>query len=303
MANFEEETARRIKQQLESGELDIEENSVDVSETKVEEPVETTETSVETTNETNLQEEKVINNSIDGKDIISKALGIKNSKTNHFERKEKTRPLAIVAGVLSFIICLGIIAVGVFAVIKLAIPLWGIIEGLFYTFFNEKVLAFTLGIGCIFGAAVILMVFVFFFGILLFLASLTFTTIGIPIVAFKTSKLPKQVFAYEADSFGNMIFSYIVGLLVMFIGFAMYMDGSFKYAPFIVFGVGVVFLLIAILITIDIVQCKKAFKNLQDEQEKQEIKQEAQDIKEAKKTRQRNRKLVGKVLGKLFRKK
>lgn len=299
MANFEEEMAKKIKEQLENGELDNFDNNENSTET-----IETDELEANIENVTEVQQEsKIIDNSINGKDIISKALGIKNTKTNHFERKEKVRPLAIIVGVLSLILCLGIIAVMVFAIVKLAVPMWGIVSNLFGIFFNEQVLIFSLGIGCIFGGVVIILVVGFFLAVLMLFVSLAFTTIGIPIVAFKTSRLPKQVFAHEADSIGNMIYSYVLGLLVGFLGFAMFMDGSLGYVSYITLVTGIVFLVIAILLTIDLIMAKKAYNKLQDQQEKAEIKQEAMDIKSAKKARQRNRKMVGKLLGKLFAKK
>ena len=54
--------------------------------------------------------------------------------------------------------------------------------------------------------------------------------------------------------------------------------------------------------TIDKIKCKIAFNKV-SEQEQKEIKAEARAIADAKKQRERNKKLVWRLLGKVFKKK
>jgi len=312
MEEFEKDISKKIKEQLENEKLNKEVNE----NTQVDEKSQQENTQVNDTkniNEVvsqndNEDENKTSKDSIiEGtnykkKNILKEMLGIVQSDTNHFKREDKVRPLAIISSILSFIVCAGIMAILVFALMKIIPPFWEMIVNISGVFFNEKILAFTLGIGCLFGAIVVALVGMLFLMIILLFVSLGFVTVGIPIVGFKTCKLPKQVFAYEKDSMGNMIFSYILGLLITFLGFAMFMDGSFKFAQYIGLLVGITFLVIAVLMTIDKIQCKKAFNNLTNDQEKQEIKAEARAIADAEKQRKKNRKLIGKLLGKLFKK-
>ena len=310
MEDFVKNISKKIKQQLEKEEKSKKEkqdNDIQVEEKQNNNEENSKQTNESVVNNTTSENENQQDGIIEGtnykkKSIVKEMLGIVQSDTNHFERKEKVRPLAIISSILSFIVCVGIMAIIVFALIKIIPPFLNMLVGVFNVFFNEKVLAFTLGIGCLFGVVVVALVGMLFLMIILLFVMLGTVTVGIPIVGFKTCKLPKQVFAYEKDSLGNMIFSYILGLLITFLSVAMFMDGSIKTAKYITLIVGVTFLIIAILMTIDKIKCKIAFNKV-SEQEQKEIKAEARAIADAKKQRERNKKLVWRLLGKVFKKK
>lgn len=311
MSKYENDVANKIKQQLKEEEIRKEEATFYGFNEKVEESTEVenaVEEIVEDTVNLEMNEdstEEVVSDHKSKKEnsFVAKIMGIERAETEHFKRKEKIRPLALIYSIISFIVCAGILALGVVATIAIAKPFWGIIVSLVGVFFNEKVLVFSLGLGCILGGLII--IFVAGFGLCLigFFVMLSFLTISIPIVGFSNMKLPKQVFAYERDSRGNMTFSYILGVLVTILGFFMFMDGSYEIASIVTLIVGVVFFVIAILLTIDIVKAKKYFKNYDNEQEKQEIIKEANVIKSNKETKRKNRKLIGRWLSKLSKKK
>ena len=325
MSDFENETASRIRKKLAMEEMNKEEApkkeeigvenaemaeedvfAIDKSQYELE--------SIEQSNEDVKSEVTEINNApesvvadIDKEvkkgNILSNVFGITKPKTEHFKRREGVRPLSVMVGILSLIVCMGIIAVSLLASWKIAVPFWGVIVSMSATFFNETVFIFSLGLGWLLGALVIFLIAAFGLMLIFFFVLLSVVTIGIPIVAFSTCKQPKQVFAYNKDASGNMIFSYILGSLITLGGFVIYMDGSFSPLIYIsTLVAGVVFLVVAILLTIDIVQCKKYFRNYDNEKEKQEIIQEAKDVKTAKREKKRRRKALGKLFSMLSRK-
>lgn len=223
--------------------------------------------------------------------------------TKHFDRKEKTRPLAIIVAVLSSIICLGFMAIAVWGVVKIFPTALNALSSMALIFFSEKALLFSVGFAIIPGIIILVVLGGFFLALMGLFFTFGFIFLNFPIVSIQTAKLPKHVFAYERDSFKNMILAYIFGAVVSFLGFAMFMDKSIGYPAYIVLGAGIIIFLIAILLTVDIAQAKKAFRNLQDETEKQEIIEESRVIEEQKKLRKKNRKIAGNILKKIFRKK
>jgi len=325
MSDFEKETAKKIKEQLAEEKRKQEESEFygvkmsdeenNVVEQQPEQSVNESETSevVEESKQEsvveNPEQSSILDDPLSGKKrkkskgILSAVFGIEKAETEHFKRKEKIRPIALIYSILSFLICAGMITAAVFAVIALVKPFWGAIVSLSGVFFTDKVLVFSLGLGWVFGGVLVIALVGILAALIGFFVTLSTMTISIPIVGFKNMQLPKHVFAYEKDSKKNMIFAYIVGVLVSFLGFAMFMDGSYPIASWIVFIAGIIFLAVAILITIDIIQGRKAFKNFTNEQEKQEIKEEARIIESNEKAKTRNKKFIGKLLSKMIGKK
>jgi len=329
MSDFENETARKIRKKLDMEEIQKEEAVVneEVKEEKTEteedifaidksqyelEPFEDSKEEVSKEEEKEVKDESSeptesvvadVSKEVKKGNILSSIFGTTQPKTEHFKRKEKVRPLSLIVGILSLIVCAGIISVSLFAIIKTVPTVWGWIAGIAGFFFTETILVFSLGLGWALGGIIILMIgslVLLFYSLFVLLSTVT---IGIPIVAFSTFKQPKQVFAYNKDASGNMIFSYVLGVLISFFGFAIYMDGSFPPIAYIsTLIVGIVFLIVAILLTIDIIQCKSYFKKYDNEKEKQEIIQEARDLADAKREKKRRKKFIGKIFSMMSRK-
>lgn len=298
MEDFEKQMAEKIKQQLDSGELD----NIDESQPATESAV-TTDTQQEIIPEVKQEPAKEEKETKKKGGILTKIFGMPERDTKHFDRKEKVRPLAVIVAILSSILCIGVLALAVFCIIKIVPFAWESILKIIYVFFSEKALALSLGLAIIPGGLLVFFLAGIFFGVILAAGTFGFIFFNFPITAIQTAKLPKQVFAYERDSAINMILGYVFGALVTFLGFAMYMDGSLGHWSYFVLAAGIILFIVAILLTIDLAQCKKVFKNLDNEQEKNEIIEEAKVIKRQKELKRKNKNIAVKVLERLFKKK